>query len=69
MQAFPTDGANCRDTIPLRPNTDVGLAHERSLTIRFVESGLEKLAAGQGAMPGRGFRGIHVEKRSWALNI
>ena len=32
-QAFPTDGANCKDTIPLRPNNDVGLAYERSLII------------------------------------
>ena len=40
----------CKDTIPSRPNNDVGLAYERSLTIWFVESGLEKLAAGHGAM-------------------
>ena len=56
----------CRDTILLRPNKDVGLAHERSLTIWFVESGLEKLAVGHGAMPGLDFRGIHIEKRSGA---
>ena len=31
--SLPTDGANCRDTILLRPNNDVGFAHERSLTI------------------------------------
>ena len=59
---------NCKDTIPLRPNDDVGLAYERSLTIWFVESGLEKLAAGQGAMPVHGFRGIHV-KKELGLNI
>ena len=41
---------NCKDTIPLRPNEVVGLAHERSLTIWFVESGLEKLGFGHGAM-------------------
>ena len=28
----------------------------------FVESGLEKLAVGHGAVPGLGFRGVHVEK-------
>ena len=32
-QAFPTDGANCRDTVLLRPNKDVGLSDERSLTM------------------------------------
>ena len=57
---------SCKGTIPLRPNNDIGLAYERSLTIWFVESGLEKLAAGHGAMPGHGFRGMHVEIRSWA---
>ena len=61
-----SDKQPCKGTIPLRPNNDVGLAYERSLTIWFVESGLEKLAAGHGAMPGLDFRGIHVEKRSWA---
>ena len=49
-QAIPTDGANCRDTNLWRPNNGVGLARERSLTIIFVESGLERPALGHRAL-------------------
>ena len=48
--SLPTDGANCRDTNLWRPNNEVGLARERSLTIIFVESGLERPALGHGAL-------------------
>ena len=40
----------CRDTNLWRPNNDVGLARRKSLTIRFVESGLERLAFGHRAL-------------------
>ena len=55
----------CKDTILLRPNNVVGLAHERSLTIWFVESGLEKLGFGHGAMFRSGFERDSCRERSW----
>lgn len=48
--SLPTDGANCGDTILKQPNDDVGLARDGSLTIKFVESELERLALGHGAL-------------------
>uniref|UniRef100_A0A7N2MU23 Protein DETOXIFICATION n=1 Tax=Quercus lobata TaxID=97700 RepID=A0A7N2MU23_QUELO len=44
------------DTIPARPSDIFGFTRERSLTIRFVESGLEKLGLGHGAMVRSGFQ-------------
>ena len=38
------------------PVTFLGFTRERSLTIRFVESGLEKLGLGHGAMVQFGFQ-------------
>ena len=48
--SLPTDGTNCGDTNLKRPNNDVELARERSPTIIFVESGLERLALGRRAL-------------------
>uniref|UniRef100_A0A7N2RA88 Uncharacterized protein n=1 Tax=Quercus lobata TaxID=97700 RepID=A0A7N2RA88_QUELO len=46
----------CKDTIPARPSDIFGFTRERSLTIRFVESGLEKLGLGHGGMVRSGFQ-------------
>ena len=55
--SLPTDGANCGDTNLSRPNYDVGLAHGKSLTIIFVESGLERPALGHRALVQAGLWG------------
>ena len=44
-QAFPTDGANCKDTIRNEPNC-VGFAREKAQTMSFVERGFERLGLG-----------------------
>ena len=41
-QAFPTDGANCKDTIRNEPYS-VGFARKKAQTISFVERGFERL--------------------------
>ena len=55
----------CKDTIPLRPINVFGLAYERSLTIWFVESGLEKCGFGRGAMFRPRFKGSSYRERGW----
>ena len=42
---FPTDGANCKDTIRNEPNS-VGFAREKAQTMSFVERGFERLGLG-----------------------
>ena len=44
-QAFPTDGANCKDTIRNEPNS-VGFAREKAQIMSFVERGFERLGLG-----------------------
>ena len=44
-QAFPTDSANCKDTIRNEPNS-VGFAREKAQTMSFVERGFERLDLG-----------------------
>ena len=45
-QAFPTDGANCRDSIRDDPKMTLGSYVKRAQTISFVERGFEKLGLG-----------------------
>ena len=41
-QAFPTDGANCKDTFRTNRNC-VGFARKKARTISFVERGFKRL--------------------------
>lgn len=52
----------CGDTILKRPNDYIGLAREGSLTIKFVESGLKRLAFGHRALVQTGFQGTQIGK-------
>ena len=45
-QAFPTDGANCRDSIRDDPKITLGSYVKRAQTISFVERGFERLGLG-----------------------
>ena len=45
-QAFPTDDANCRDSIRNDPKIMLGSYVKRAQTISFVESGFERLGLG-----------------------
>ena len=42
-QAFPTDDANCRDSIRDDPKMTLGSYVKRAQTISFVERGFERL--------------------------
>ena len=56
FEFFNLTNSFCKDTIPARPSDIFGFTRERSLTIQFVESGLEKLGLGHGAMVRSGFQ-------------
>ena len=45
-QAFPTDGANCRDSIRDDPKMTLGSYVKTAQTISFVERGFERLGLG-----------------------
>ena len=50
MQAFPQTAPIVGTRFLLRPTNILGLTQYRSLAILFVENGLEKPAAGHGAV-------------------
>ena len=45
-QAFPTNDANCRDSIRNNPKMILGSYVKRAQTISFVEHGFERLGLG-----------------------
>ena len=53
-QAFPTDGANCRDSIRDDPKMILGSYVKRAQTISFVEHGFERLGLGHWSMVNHG---------------
>ena len=57
-QAFPTDGANCKDSICDDPKMILGSYVERAQTISFVERGFERLGLGHQTVVNHG---VHTE--------